>query len=126
MAGTSDLAVLLRTMRPALHAERYGIVVTEAAVAAFARIVEPEGTTVIATEAALAAAGVAIEQPFARISLSVHSDLAAVGLTAALAAALAGQGISANVVAGYYHDHILVPWDRRDAAMAALRGVSDA
>jgi hypothetical protein len=55
-----------------------------------------------------------------RISLTVHSSLAAVGLTAAVATALAREGISANVVAGSYHDYLLVPWDRRDAAMAAL------
>jgi len=48
-----------------------------------------------------------------------------VGLTAAIARVLAGKGISANVVAGFYHDHVFVPWARRDDAMAVLRGVSD-
>ena len=62
---------------------------------------------------------------WARISLTVHSDLAAVGLTAAIAAALTSRGISANVVAGFYHDHVFVPWDRRGDAMAALRELSD-
>ena len=61
----------------------------------------------------------------ARISLSVHSALTAVGLTAAVATALAARRISANVVAGFHHDHILMPWDRRMAAMAALQTLSD-
>ena len=126
MAGEAALAVLLRSMRPELHAEAYGHAVTDAPlVEAFARIAEAEGMTVIAPRAALQAAGVTVDVPWARISLTVHSDLAAVGLTAAIARVLAGKGISANVVAGFYHDHVFVPWARRDDAMAVLRGASD-
>ncbi len=55
------------------------------------------------------------------ITLQVHSALDAVGLTAAFSTALAEHGISANVVAGYYHDHLLVPIDDVDRALAALR-----
>jgi uncharacterized protein len=65
-------------------------------------------------------AGIAYQGEWARISLQVHSDLAAVGLTAAIAAELTTHGISANVVAGYFHDHVFVQWDRRAAAMVAL------
>ncbi|WP_367890127.1 ACT domain-containing protein [Rhodobacter calidifons] len=56
----------------------------------------------------------------------MQSDLAAVGLTAAFAGALGREGISCNVVAGYHHDHLFVPWDRRWDAMVALRALSDA
>ncbi|MDB5664254.1 ACT domain-containing protein, partial [Cypionkella sp.] len=92
MAGEADLTVLLRTMRPKLHAQPYGYVVSDRAVAgAFAQIVEPEGMTVIATLAVLAAHGIPTDSAWARISLTVHSDLAAVGLTAAIAQALAAQ-----------------------------------
>ena len=55
------------------------------------------------------------------ITLTVQSSLAAVGLTAAVSTALAEAGISCNVVAGYHHDHLLVPADRLDDALAALR-----
>ncbi|GLS85608.1 transporter [Cypionkella aquatica] len=126
MAGEADLAVLLRVMRPELHAQAYGYAVSDQAIAgAFAQICEAEGMTVIAEVAVLAAAGIAVLAHWARITLTVHSDLAAVGLTAAIARALAAEGISANVVAGFYHDHVLVPWERRGDAMAALRGLSD-
>ncbi len=54
------------------------------------------------------------------ITLRVHSALEAVGLTAAFSAALSREGISANVVAGYFHDHLFVPEDRRDDAMRVL------
>ena len=60
------------------------------------------------------------------LTLTVHSALEAVGLTAAVATALAAEGIPANVIAGYRHDHVLVPVDRADAAMDAIRRLSAA
>lgn len=51
------------------------------------------------------------------ITLQVHSALAAVGLTAAASAALTDAGISCNVLAGYHHDHLLVPLDRVEQAL---------
>lgn len=58
------------------------------------------------------------------ITLTVHSSLSAVGLTAAFSTALAARGISCNVAAAFYHDHIFV--DTRDlgAAMDILRGLA--
>jgi hypothetical protein len=52
--------------------------------------------------------------------LTVHSDLAAHGLTAAFSTALAEARISCNVIAGVYHDHLLVPDAQADEAMAVL------
>ena len=63
-------------------------------------------------------------QGWARITLGVQSSLAAVGLTARVATVLAERGIAANVIAGCHHDHVFVPWDRRDEALQALRGLS--
>ena len=57
---------------------------------------------------------------FCCIVLTVHSSLNAVGLTAAVAGALAAAGISANVVAAHYHDHIFVPSERAVDALAVL------
>ncbi len=123
--AVSDLAELLRTMEPVLFAEPYGFAVWGGPLpfAAFATVAEAEGLTVVAPLAAMQAAGMA-SAPWARISLTVHSDLAAVGLTAAFAGALGRVGISCNVIAGYHHDHLFVQWDRREAAMAALRELS--
>ena len=123
MVGLGDLAELLRRMEPELHDTPYGFGLTQDAAwvpGAFAVMVEDEGVTVVATEAVLTAAGIAHQPGWARISLKVHSDLQAVGLTAAISAALTAQGISANVVAGYHHDHFFVQWARRYDAMAAL------
>ena len=89
----------------------------------FGLIREAEGLTVIATRAELAAAGLAAEAQWARITMRVHSSLQAVGLTAAMASALSLAGISANVVAGYHHDHLFVPWGRRGEALAVLQAL---
>ena len=123
--AVSDLAELLRTMEPVLFAEPYGFAVWGGPLpfAAFATVAEAEGLTVVAPLAAMQAAGMA-SAPWARISLTVHSDLAAVGLTAAFARALGDAGISANVIAGYYHDHIFVSWAQREAAVAALQALA--
>lgn len=127
MTAISDLSRLLATMEPVLHAVPYGFAVSARPIpAAFATVAEEEGTTVIARQADLQAAGVDPGPAFARISLTVHSDLAAVGLTAAIARALADKGISANVIAGFHHDHIFLPWDRRQEALAALQELSRA
>ena len=131
MAAISDLTVLLRTMEPVLYPGVYGYAGLPPGAGVppglqpFATVAEAEGMTLVALADELTAAGVVHQGSWARISLTVQSDLAAVGLTAAFAAALGAEGISANVVAGYHHDHIFVPWDRRDDAMAALQALSD-
>lgn len=57
---------------------------------------------------------------WARITLRVQSSLTAVGLMAAVSAALAKRGIPCNPVSAFLHDHIFVPWERRDDALDAL------
>ena len=64
------------------------------------------------------------EPTFARITLQVHSDLEAVGLTAAVSTALAEEGIACNVIAGLRHDHLFVPWSRRGEAMTILAALA--
>ena len=116
MGGERDLSRLLATLDPQLYAECYSFVATSdprLADTDFAIVREAEGLTVIRTEAA---------GEWARISLGVQSSLEAVGLTAALSTRLAEAGICANMVAALHHDHIFVPWDRRDEALAVLRG----
>ena len=81
---------------------------------------EAEGTTVVVAEAQAIARGWPVTFRSAWITLRVHSDLAAVGLTAAFARALGDAGISCNVVAGVHHDHLFVPVARADDAMRAL------
>ena len=61
---------------------------------------------------------------FRRITMRVHSDLEAVGFTAAFSRALTDAGISANVVAAAHHDHVFVPRADAARAMQALEALS--
>jgi hypothetical protein len=130
MTGEANLHILLKTLDPVLDERRFGFCAIgrqSTPVLGFKPLgifEEEEGATIIATIAELESAGLKFSGPWAKISLRVHSSLTAVGLTAAVAAALAGVGVSANVVAGYYHDHVFVPWETRDKALAALRRLS--
>mgnify|MGYP003654451330 CR=1 FL=1 len=126
MTGETDLDALLSGLSPELQALPYGFALIPLGqalpdgLAPFALVREAEGMTVIATLDELAASGIAAISQWARITMLVHSALEAVGMTAAMAAALGAVGISANVVAAFHHDHLFVPWDRRDDAVAAL------
>ena len=55
-----------------------------------------------------------------KITIHIHSSLAAVGFMPVLTGALAARGISCNPVSGFYSDHLFVPAQRGDEALAAL------
>lgn len=84
---------------------------------------EREGVTLIVGKANADRHGVPFHTVLKRITLTVHSSLEAVGLTAAVAGRLAAHGISANVVAAYYHDHVFVPAPDVERALQALRAL---
>jgi len=44
-----------------------------------------------------------------------------VGFLAAITTMLAAKDISVNAVSAYFHDHIFVPYERREDAMECLR-----
>ncbi|WP_433786155.1 ACT domain-containing protein [Actinomycetospora sp. CA-101289] len=124
MPADTDLARLLAGMDPAPHPEPYVFVTVAelpAGLVPRATIREDEGLSAVVTAAEAAAHGLAGAFPCAGITLRVHSALEAVGFLAAITRALADAGIGTNPVAGFHHDHLFVPWDRRDDAMAVLR-----
>ena len=90
----------------------------------FAVIQEREGTTLILPVATAKAGGYTASPPMKKITLQVNSDLEGVGLTAAVSNALATSGIACNVIAGAHHDHLFVPWDRREEALKLLEKLS--
>lgn len=123
--ATADLHCLLRSMSPVRNPGVYVFVDLPAGTpldprAVVACIREPEGTSVVLAEADALRLGLPVLFRAAWLTLTVHSDLHAVGFTAAFSAALGQAGISCNVVAGVHHDHVFVPCAQADAAMAAL------
>ena len=126
MSGITDLKTLLREMRPDLRPGDYVYCSVPAQETAW-RSLEPlgffredEGLTLILEKTAADKAGLTYGPAMRCITLTVHSALEAVGLTAAVAVALTRHGISANVVAAYHHDHIFVPANDAERALVAL------
>jgi hypothetical protein len=122
----SKLRQILASMSPKLHSHAvvYCSVPYDQDVSALAPIVtvrEEEGLTLVLPEAQARTAQLVVMYRAAWITLTVHSDLHAVGLTAAVATELAADGISCNVVAGAFHDHLFVAWEDGERALVALK-----
>lgn len=85
-----------------------------------ASFAEDEGLSVILPLDTARTHGLDCRLPMACIALTVASALDGVGLTAAVAQALADRGIPCNMVAALHHDHVFVPDGRADEAMDVL------
>ncbi len=81
---------------------------------------ENEGYTIILSKKEAINLGLTYSFVAAWITLTINSSLESVGLTSSFSNALARQGISCNVIAGYFHDHIFVKFDDRNTAMRIL------
>lgn len=127
MAGIHDLSQLLAKMEPELQEGEYVFLTFPTSskpslpADTVATIQEPEGLTAVVPRYWADTNGYSFDFVAAWILLRVHSDLAAIGLTAAVSTALAEGGISCNVIAGYYHDHLFVPKEKAPEALANLR-----
>jgi hypothetical protein len=129
MTGEKDLGKLLRTMKPELHPGDYVFCLVEdlntvPLAEAVLMFRENEGITVIVSKELADTLGLRYSFVAAWITLTVHSSLEAVGLTAAFSRALAENGISCNVVAAFYHDHLFVQRKDTAKAMEVLNGLS--
>ena len=120
--GETDLARMLASLDPVVRAGEFAYVLLPGppSVPVDALVVEEEGVTVVVPRETADANDWPYDFVAAWITLRVHSDLSAVGLTAAFSTALAARGVPCNVLAGTHHDHLLVPLDRVDDALAAL------
>ena len=126
MTGETNLSRLLASLSPRLNPGRFvfcsvpqpTVVQVAATLGSFR---EAEGTTLILAREEAERLGLTYDYLAAWITLEVHSSLAAVGLTAAFAKALAGEGISCNVIAGFHHDHLFVAEADAERALARLQ-----
>ena len=126
MAGETNLQQLIKNASPFLNEGEFvfcaileGTVIDwQNAVAVFR---EKEAVTLVVRRSFADELNLQYESIFSWITLQVHSSLEAVGLTAAFSTALAHAGISCNVIAAYYHDHIFVPQQEAERAMHVLQ-----
>jgi len=132
MAAESNLQTLLGTMQPKLLADEFVFcTVPETKFAdldglnPLAMFREDEGLSLILEKSVADGAGLEYQSVFRAISLTVHSSLDAVGFTAAITTKLTAGGVSANVVAAHYHDHVLVPADKSELALQLLAEFND-
>ena len=130
MTGELNLEFLLRNMQPIVVSGEY----------VFCTVQEPklkelmnpllifretEGPTVILKKDIAEKNELAFDSTWGLITLSIHSNLEAVGFLAAITGHLAKAGISVNAVSAFYHDHLLVPYDRIDDAVSLLLALSE-
>lgn len=127
MAGEKNLGKLVAFLSPVLISGEYVFCTFQGAqygdyldLEPIAAIRESQGLTLVVPKNKADDKNLSYESVFKGITLGVHSSLDAVGLTAVFSSKLSEHGISANVIAGYYHDHIFVQKDAADKALAAL------
>ncbi|WP_299778872.1 ACT domain-containing protein [uncultured Formosa sp.] len=130
MAGETNLSELLKGMTPKLNAGDYvfstiqdlSFIDRNDTICEFK---EQEGTTIVIRKEKADQLNLNYDYIASWITLMIHSSLDAVGLTAVFSTTLGKHGMSCNVIAGYYHDHIFV--DKKDAekAMKVLLELSE-
>lgn len=130
MGGSEDLEYLQRESSPVLDPDRYVFVCRPAIygdhpewqpIATFA---EAEGLTMVLSQRVADQYGLSYGEVFKKITFTVQSSLTAVGWTAKFTECLTANQISANVFAGFHHDHVFVPLADADRAMTALESLA--
>ena len=130
MAGEKNLTALIQGMTPKLNTGEY-VFCTVKDVSKINRndtiseFKEAEGNTIIMNSLKADVLKLNYDYVASWITLTVHSSLDAVGLTALFSTELAKNNISCNVVAGYYHDHIFVNKKDTDTAIEVLKNLSE-
>ena len=129
MPGETNLQKLLGSMSPEILPSVYVFATLPPGAAKPAHIQpvmtfrEHGGDTLILLEEEAQATGLPYAFPSRMITLNIHSSLDAVGFLAAITTRLAAAGMGVNPVSAYFHDHLFVPADRADEAMALLHAL---
>ena len=125
-----DLTQLLKNLSPRLiPGDFVFLTVQEDEVAEFGKTPlalfrEEEAVTIVIERSFVDRSKRYLSQPiWALITLTVNSDLEAVGLIAAVSNALKAQEIPVNVFSAFFHDHLFVPKSRAKEALEVLQGL---
>ena len=126
MNGSKDLEFMLENMSPEIIPGEYVFAtVNEETLEEFSESPlltyrEKEAITVIVRKEVADTHALAYEDTWGLITLTVHSDLSAIGFLAEVTRVLAKAQLSVNVVSAFYHDHLFVPYERIHEAVRIL------
>jgi hypothetical protein len=130
MSGVRDLATILATLDPELLDGEYVFcTLPDAKLSDVLHLDfmgcfrEREGLTIVLRLESAVENNLPFDHALRCIVLNVHSDFAAVGLTASVAVALTNAGISANIIAAFHHDNIFVPAEDAQRALEVLQSL---
>ncbi len=126
MAGIKNLKLLLKSIKPKLAKGEF-VFCTVKEVSNLNPVLvfrEEEGITVVVEKKTADENSLKYNSTWALITLATNSDLEAVGFLAAITKKLAEAKIPVNAVSAFYHDHLLVPYQKRERAMELLLGIT--
>ncbi|MFX1335778.1 MAG: ACT domain-containing protein [Promethearchaeota archaeon] len=131
MAGISDIKTLLKLMKPKMVKKEFVFCTipkdhfSNLKIAPIMMFAEEEGITIIVKKEIADNNSLTYSETWAWITLTVHSDLSAVGFLATVTNKLAQSGISVNVISAYYHDHLFIPFNKSDQALRVLHELTE-
>jgi hypothetical protein len=131
MQGETNLQRLLKYMQPSVDEREFVIcsidsaTLSQLSVKPISFFREAEGITLVLVRKDADKYSLPYSAVWALITLTIHSDLTAIGFLATVTTYLANAGISVNVISGYYHDHLFVQYAERDRALEVLAEISN-
>ncbi len=131
MSGSKDLEFLLKNMSPEIVPGEYVFTTVDEETLrklsgmAILTYREKEAITIIVLKEVADVHSLSYESTWGLITLSVHSNLSAIGFLAEVTRVLALAHLSVNVVSAYHHDHLFVPYDRISEALNILSEVTE-
>jgi hypothetical protein len=120
-----DLATLVKKMHPILSTDTFVFLTLKdlsllGSVSPRCLFQEEEGLSAILKRGDAKTAGLAEEPTYRMITLSVDSDLQAVGFLAIVTGVLANEDIPCNAVSAFHHDYLFVPEHAATRSMQLL------
>lgn len=129
MAGTNNINELLKNMKPKLNKNKFVfcIINQDININEIPKMIfrEEEGTTLILKKEQADKYNLKYEGVWAMITLTIHSDLSAVGFLAKITEVLAKKEISVNAISAYYHDHLFIPSEKANETLKLLNELSN-